>query len=229
MDTRRNGHPLCWISAVEELMFTGLVELRGTVQAVQQQGELWELTVAPDLPLSDLTLGESIAIDGACLTVASIDNSRFTVQLSTETAARTVGGGYQAGDRVHLERSMRLNDRLGGHLVSGHIDTVGQVIHMTPGDSVLQLSIGYDRRFDRWVVEKGSIALNGISLTVNRALAGGCELLLIPYTLSHTNLRLLQTGSRCNLEFDLIAKYVDRQRQIDAAVDTVQGVSSVVS
>jgi len=132
----------------------------------------------------------------------------FTVEASQETTARTILSGYRVGDRINLERALRADSRLGGHFVSGHVDDVGQVNSVVPVGESIEIGMGFDPEFDRLVVEKGSIAVSGISLTVNRVQSGWFSVNIIPYTQKDTTITQFRPGSRVNLEFDLIGKYV---------------------
>lgn len=190
-------------------MFTGIIEDIGRLERLESRGNYKLLTIATRFA-SELTNGESVCCDGACLTVVSFDAQRFTVEASQETAARTILGQYRVGSMINLERSLKINARLGGHLVSGHIDTSGSVAYAKMVGESLEISIKYDRRFDHLVIEKGSIAINGVSLTVNSVSNGSCSVNLIPFTVKETSLGKLQSGSMVNLEFDMIGKYVAR-------------------
>ncbi len=156
-------------------------------------------------------VGDSICCDGACLTIVSISANRFSLQVSAETVARTIVSSYVVGSRINLERALRMGDRLDGHLVSGHVDGVGKVDEVRPiGDSIL-LAVAHDSAFDQFVIEKGSIAVNGVSLTVNRTDSGRLTANLIPHTVSRTTLGSLSRGNQVNLEFDMIGKFVAKQ------------------
>lgn len=196
-------------------MFTGLIEQVGTVTNRTEHDQIVRLHIELPQANEPFACGESIAVDGACLTVSAVEVSSIALQLTQETIARTIAASYATGSRVHLERAMKLSDRLGGHLVSGHIDTVGVVESRTESGEAVALTFTYADTYDRWVVEKGSIAINGVSLTVNTCAQGRCAVMIIPYTGQHTNLAALTVGTPCNIEFDLIAKYIDRQQQID--------------
>lgn len=190
-------------------MFTGIVEDIGTLERLESRGNYRVLTIGARF-CAELTDGESVCCDGACLTVVKFDTKSFVVEASQETAARTILGSYRVGSRINLERSLKVNGRLGGHLVSGHIDTSGTVEYMKPVGESLELMIGYDSRYDALVIEKGSIAINGVSLTVNTVRSGACSVNIIPFTVKETSLGRLQSGGQVNLEFDMIGKYVAR-------------------
>jgi riboflavin synthase len=192
-------------------MFTGLVETVGTVKGLARRGNYFVVTVESALPGNELRKGESIACSGACLTVIDIGKSDFSVEISQETAARVDPGKYRVGCRINLERAMRLGDRLGGHLVAGHIDTIGKVDFLKKIGQSLELAILFDSRFDALVIDKGSIAIDGVSLTVNQCRAGW--LTVIPHTSGVTTLADLKVGDPVNLEFDLVGKYIVKSQQ----------------
>lgn len=190
-------------------MFTGIIEAVGRLERIESRNNYKVLTIAADFA-SELVDGESVSCDGVCLTVVRFDRTSFVVEASQETAARTILQQYRVGARINLERSLKVNARLGGHLVSGHTDDRGSVAQVRAiGDST-ELAVAYDRRFDSLVIEKGSIAINGVSLTVNSVGSGTCSVNIIPFTVKATNLGELHPGNRVNLEFDMIGKYVAR-------------------
>ena len=200
-------------------MFTGIVSGLGRITAVAPLGADAShgnrLTIeAPSGYLDDVQLGDSIALNGACMTVTTLEPaaSRFTIDISAESLAKTAGLGNPG--RVNLEKALRANDRLGGHLVSGHVDGLGEVTHFAPVGESWELRVMTTAEIGRYLAYKGSIAVNGVSLTVNRVLdsAAGCEfsINLIPHTIQNTTLGDLQAGAKVNLEVDLIARYVAR-------------------
>lgn len=198
-------------------MFTGIVAAVGRIKQVSPLGSEADAGVrlavaAGGLDMGDVQLGDSIAIQGACMTVVSFEDDGFTVDVSRESLSKTVG--LDAPGDVNLEKAMRLNDRLGGHLVSGHVDGLGEVVRFAPVGESHELVIRTPRDLGRFFAYKGSIVVNGVSLTVNRVEDGpqGCEVSinLIPHTLEVTTLRHLKAGSPVNLEIDLIARYVER-------------------
>jgi riboflavin synthase len=190
-------------------MFTGIVAAVGRVRAVEQAVEGVRLVIdAGGLPLGDVAIGDSIAVDGVCLTVTQLASDTFAVDVSPETLACTAG--FTPGARVNLEKALRLSDRLGGHLVSGHIDGTGTVVRFDPvGDNRL-LAVRIASELARYVARKGSVTLNGVSLTVNEIEAETFTVNLIPHTLAATNLHALAPGMRVNLEVDLVARYLER-------------------
>ncbi len=195
-------------------MFTGIIQGLGTLFEKRPAGGGMIFGLEADFALTDPEEGESIAVNGACLTARNIKGNRFYVDVSPESLRRTVLGTLQAGSRVNLERALRLSDRLGGHLVSGHVDAQGQVMQRRSAGDFTLFTFSLDASLTRYVVEKGSITINGVSLTVNRVTdsAEGCEfsINLIPHTLQQTTLGTLTVGARVNLEVDLIARYVER-------------------
>lgn len=191
-------------------MFTGLVEGIAEIVGIAPQAEGLRLTVKTSFPASELALGESVAVAGACLTVVAITPPAASFEVSPETLARTTFPLKKVGDRVNLERSLRLGDRLGGHLVTGHIDANGVVRQLRSGPAHLQLHIELPEALSRFVIEKGSIALDGVSLTVNSVQGNSFTVNLIPFTAKETTLAALKVGDRVNLETDIIGKYVAR-------------------
>lgn len=189
-------------------MFTGLIETVGTLRDLRARDNYLVFTIESSLPSRELRIGESIACDGACLTVVGIGDGSFTVEGSQETVARTIAGAYAPGSLINLERALQVGSRLGGHMVSGHVDDTGIVEHLRPVGESLELALHFDPEFDPLVIEKGSIAINGVSLTVNQTRPGRLSVNLIPHTANATTLRDLTPGRRVNLEFDLIGKYV---------------------
>jgi len=190
-------------------MFTGIVEAQGAVSNCTSTGKDVRVSVsARALDLSDVRVGDSIAVSGCCLTVVSLGPESFDVDVSQETLSCTAG--FAAGDAVNLEKSLRLSDRLGGHLVSGHVDGVGEVVQMVRlGESWL-LEVRMPPPLTKYLARKGAITVNGVSLTVNRVEDDRFAVNLIPHTVAVTNLQSLVSGSRVNLEVDLLARYVER-------------------
>lgn len=188
-------------------MFTGLIETTGRVSDLKRRGDYTQITVASGIDSESIQIGESIACDGACLTVIARSAGKFVVEASPETLERTVVGSYKVGSRLNLERAMMVGDRFGGHLVSGHIDTSGIIEKFQKSGESYLLTVKYSQEFDRMVVEKGSIAINGISLTVNQIGRGRLTVNLIPHTVKETCASLFKAGAAVNLEFDLIGKY----------------------
>lgn len=193
-------------------MFTGIIQSIGRIRAYDARGADARIVIAGGgLDLSDVSLGDSIAVNGVCLTAVALTTDSFTVDVSAETLR--VATGFALDAEVNLEKALRLADRLGGHLVSGHVDGVGTVAHFGPLGESHQLDIDVPAEFARYMIRKGSITVNGVSLTVNAVEATRCSLNLIPHTLAMTTLKHLCAGSRVNLEMDMIARYVERMSQ----------------
>jgi len=195
-------------------MFSGIIADVGTIkQATDREGGLRLEIATHKLGLNDVQLGDSIAVNGVCLTVIAHTDDTFTVEVSRETLNCTIGLGEQ-GAAVNLEKALCLADRLGGHLVSGHVDGVGEVLAFTDLGESWKLDIRAPQGLAKFIAIKGSITVNGVSLTINQV--EGCEfsINLIPHTILMTNLKNLRAGSRVNLEIDLIARYVERMMQV---------------
>ena len=191
-------------------MFTGIVEELGTVTAIEDQGDAIRLTLAGDVTLSDAGLGDSIAVNGCCLTVAERTETTWTADVMAETLAKTSLGGLAVGDRVNLERAVTAHTRLGGHIVQGHVDAVGEVLARTPSEHWEVVEIAMPAALGRYLVDKGSITVDGISLTVVEAGDTSFTISLIPETLARTTLGFRAVGDRVNLEADVIAKHVEK-------------------
>ena len=186
-------------------MFTGIVEEIGTINNLVNS----VLTIQAEKVLTDIKLGDSIAVNGTCLTVVNFTESKFSVDLAPETLRRTTFGDLNSGDTVNLERALSANDRFGGHMVQGHVDATGRVISIRDeGDSSI-FRISNPKRLKPYLVEKGFIAIDGISLTIVKALTSSFTLSVIPYTRINTNLRDQRIGGKVNLEVDILAKYVE--------------------
>lgn len=189
-------------------MFTGLIQAVGQLTTLETRGNYRVLTIKPERPFDQISLGESIACDGACLTVIASDGRTFTVEASQETIARTTLKNYRLGQCLNLERALKVGDRLGGHFVSGHVDSVGRVDQIKKTGHSLLLDFNYDPVHSQLVIEKGSIAVNGISLTVNQCSEGFFSVNIIPHSVASTNLSNLKRKDKVNLEFDMLGKYV---------------------
>jgi riboflavin synthase len=191
-------------------MFTGIIEGLGTVQAATPAGRGRRLTIAADFPLTGSRVGDSIAVNGACLTPVSLDADRFTVDVSPETVLRTAFVEVRAGERVNLERALRLSDRLDGHLVSGHIDGVGRIRERRSDGNAIALTVDLPTALARYLIPKGSVAIDGVSLTVNSCGGDRFSVSVIPHTAGLTTVGFKKVGSRVNIETDMIGKYVER-------------------
>lgn len=190
-------------------MFTGIVEAMGRVRSVVHTNEGCRVTVdAGDLDLSDVRRGDSIAVDGCCLTAVDLANGAFVVDVSSETIDCTAA--LRAGAAVNLEKALRYTDRLDGHFVTGHVDGVGRVVAVAPDGESRRLQLEVPETLARYIARKGSVTVNGVSLTVNEVSGQTFGVNLIPHTLGVTNLKELVAGDAVNLEVDLIARYLER-------------------
>jgi len=191
-------------------MFTGIIEETGTIHGIACGPRSAKLTIGGGVIFSDLKLGDSVAVDGVCLTASAIDGGTFTADVMPETLDRSALGALRPGSRVNLERAMAADGRFGGHMVSGHIDGTGRIASQHRDDNAIWLRIEADVRILRYVIEKGSIAIDGISLTVAKLDDTGFSVSIIPHTAQETTLLQKRTGELVNLENDLVAKYVER-------------------
>ncbi len=190
-------------------MFTGIIQATGRVAVVEPRGGDARLELAAGgLDMADVAAGDSIACNGVCLTVVGLRPEGFLVDVSAETLRCTCG--FRLGDMVNLEKAMRLEDRLGGHLVSGHVDDTAQVVAFDPAGECMELVIRAPQELARYIVTKGSVAIDGVSLTVNRVDSADFSINLIPHTLQNTGLQVLRPGSCVNLEVDMLARYAER-------------------
>lgn len=193
-------------------MFTGIVDHCGQITSITRNADC--ATVWIQCQFDGLQLGESIAIDGACLTVTDTKPNAFACEISPETLHLTIARCYEEGQPVNLERALRLNERLGGHLVSGHIDDTVAIESVEKHNEFLQMNLcGVTDDNYHYLVPKGSVAINGVSLTINEVTHDGFTVMLIPHTLERTNLHELRTGHAANMEFDLVAKMIAKQVQ----------------
>ncbi len=191
-------------------MFTGLIEGLGEVLAKRPMAKGTRLVLRAPFDLAETKLGDSMAVNGACLTVVEIKGDSFAVDVSPETLRRTTLGQLKVGEKVNLERALRWGDRLGGHLVSGHVDGVGEVVERKDQGDFIFFKIRIPKSLIRYVIEKGSIAIDGISLTINGLSETEIFLAIIPHTAAVTTIGLRRPGDRVNIEVDLIGKYVER-------------------
>lgn len=198
-------------------MFTGIVLGKGRLINSRPSGGGLAFDLEAQFTLSDPQEGESIAVNGACLTAYNIKGNRFTVDVSPESLSRTTLGGLRAGDVVNMERALRLSDRLGGHMVSGHIDCVGITSGIRQDGNFTILSFSVPPEQDRYIIEKGSITISGVSLTVNSCSTGSFSVTVIPHTMQVTILGMLKSGSKVNIEVDIIGKYVEKLLSADSA------------
>jgi riboflavin synthase len=205
-------------------MFTGLIEDLGTLRELRTSADQARLTVATGLPMAELALGESIAVNGVCLTVTTFGDGFFSADVSPETLNRSTLGHLMRGSRVNLERALRLTDRLGGHLVTGHIDGRARIIERRQDGNAWRLRFQAGPAVAELLVAKGSVAIDGISLTVNEVSGETFALAVIPHTLALTTLQERKVGDEVNVETDLIGKYVARFMQ-NGVPGKAQGVT----
>jgi len=191
-------------------MFTGIIENKGKVLRVESHGQGKRLTLELPENLTDVQPGDSININGACLTVVEKKGQTIGLDLSTETLQKTVLGDLKEGHFVNLERALKLTDRLGGHIVTGHIDGMGVIVEKRKETDFIHLRIRIPKAISRYVVQKGAIAIDGISLTVNECQEEEVQLALIPYTIEKTTLVEKRVGDRVNVEADILGKYVEK-------------------
>ncbi len=191
-------------------MFTGIIEGLGTIEGIRPFRQGRQLTIASEFPLTETNIGDSIAVNGACLTATRITDRRFDVDVSPETLSSTTLGRLNIGERVNLERALKLSDRLDGHLVSGHVDGVGTLISKTPHGNATIITIGVEESLSRYMIKKGSVAVDGTSLTINQCDPGSFSVSIIPHTAKLTTIVLKGGGDQVNIETDIIGKYVER-------------------
>lgn len=191
-------------------MFTGIVEEIGQIKAVQKNVKSVRLTIMADKVLGDVKLGDSIAVNGVCLTVTEFTSASFIADVMPETMKRSNLGSLNIGAGVNLERALKVSDRLGGHIVSGHIDGMGQVIGKKQDDNAIWIHIGAPPEILKYIIQKGSVAIDGISLTVAYVDDKSFKVSIIPHTQDETTLVNLKTGTEVNLENDLTAKYIEK-------------------
>jgi riboflavin synthase len=193
------------------LMFTGIIQSVGRIARLEPRGGDVRLHVdTADLDLSDVQLGDSIAVSGVCLTAVSLETRGFAADVSNETLSLTTLGKHKAGDPVNLEKALRLADRLGGHLVSGHVDGVGKVVSVTPDGRSQRWTFEVPAQLARYIASKGSICIDGTSLTVNEVAGNRFGVNLIPHTVEHTAFHARRAGDAVNIEVDVVARYIER-------------------
>ncbi len=191
-------------------MFTGLIETQGVIVRCDRTAGGLQMLLSSDLPVSELSNGESIAVDGVCLTVTSFSEKGFAVDISPESLDATILGAKKAGARVNLERALRLSDRLAGHIVSGHIDGQATLQSVRRSGEFTRLDFNAPQKLLAPMIVKGSVAIDGISLTINTVDAAGFSVMIIPHTLSNTTLCVRKPGERVNIENDMLGKYVEK-------------------
>lgn len=212
-------------------MFTGIIEAVGTIKAININGQGARLVIAVgNLDMSDVKLGDSIATNGICLTVVAFDQSTFSVDVSNETLKRTGFAHYRAGHQVNLEKAMLASTRFGGHMVSGHVDGVSQVVSITNNGNSIEYWLSLPSDLAHYVAEKGSITVDGISLTVNSLTKDQFRLTIVPHTVDQTIIGHYKVGTQVNIEVDLIARYLERLLTKTSSTDVgVENISSGVT
>lgn len=197
-------------------MFTGIIEGVGSVRTVKKKDDGLEMEIGCDFDLERTNIGDSISVNGVCLTVTSRLGKSFWADVSGETVTVSTLGKLKAGDAVNLERALIVGSRLGGHIVQGHVDGIGQVVDIKEKKSSIQLTIEIPEQLNKYIVEKGSVAIDGVSLTVNRVEKNRFSVTVIPHTKLKTTFSTLRTGDSVNLEVDIIGKYVERLTFLDS-------------
>lgn len=195
-------------------MFTGIIETLGIIQDIQQDGTNLHLSLSSSIT-PELRIDQSLAHNGICLTVVAIQEKTYTVTAIQETIEKTTIGDWKIGDLVNLERAMKLDARLDGHLVQGHVDQIGNCKAVQESDGSWYFTFEYDSKYNNITIEKGSITINGVSLTVVNSKQSEFSVAIIPYTYEHTNFKTFKIGTKINLEFDVIGKYVARLQQFN--------------
>ena len=195
-------------------MFTGIIETLGTIQEVKKDNENFHITIESTIT-SQLKIDQSVAHNGVCLTVIAIKNDNYTVTAIQETVLKTNVGTWKKSDVINLERAMKLGDRLDGHIVQGHVDQIAVCKNIEETNGSWSFTFEYDPKLNNITIEKGSITVNGVSLTVVNSKNNEFNVAIIPYTYQHTNFHNFKTGTQVNLEFDVIGKYVARLNQLN--------------
>lgn len=196
-------------------MFTGIIETLGTITSLQKEGGNIHVTIQSSIT-NELKIDQSVAHNGVCLTVVSIENDNYTVTAIKETIEKTNLGEWNEGDMVNLERAMKLGDRLDGHIVQGHVDQTAICKNIEEANGSWYFTFEYDKSLNNITIEKGSITINGTSLTVVNSKPNEFSVAIIPYTYEHTNFNSFKIGTKVNLEFDVIGKYVKRLHELQA-------------
>ncbi len=194
-------------------MFTGLIEDMGTIASFRRSGTAATLGISTALPIGEIALGDSVAVNGICLTVTNINGTVLTFDVSPETISKSTFASLGAGDKVNLERALRLGDRLGGHMVTGHVDCCGMLARVEKVSGYHILAFTLPAGFSRYLVKKGSVAIDGISLTVNEVTGEGFTVTVIPHSFAKTTLANLTPGVAVNIETDILGKYIERLAQ----------------
>ena len=201
-------------------MFTGIISAIGDIANLEQRGGDVRLTIRTgNLSLTDVQLGDSIACNGACLTAVGLTGEGFIADVSVETLSLTTIGNWQTGSRINLEKAMQANDRFGGHIVSGHVDGLGEVVSLEEDARSWRFRIRAPRELAKYIAHKGSITVDGTSLTINKVEGSEFELNIVPHTMTHTVMGDYKVGTQVNLEVDLVARYLERLLLGDKAAD----------
>ena len=208
-------------------MFTGLIEGIGKIKAIRRLGDDMKVTIAPLFQMTDCRVGESISVNGVCLTVTDFSKGAFSMDVSGETLSRSTLRLLRQGHQVNLERALRLSDRLGGHLVLGHVDGIGEIQKKETQQRSCLLRIGIEEQVSHYIIEKGSIAVDGISLTINRCEGRYFEVNIIPQTGTETTVLKKNVGDLVNIETDLVGKYVEKFISRDRARQEEKVASAV--
>ena len=196
-------------------MFTGIIQAIGQIKDISIKGSNRTFTINSDLA-SHLKIDESVSHNGICMTVEKVHKNHYTITAIQETLEKTNAGSWKPGDKINLERAMKMNDRLDGHIVQGHVDGIATCIDIENKDGSVEFTFTFDESFAPLVIEKGSVCVNGVSLTAFNVGKNNFTVAIIPYTLSHTNLEYLMVGSIVNIEYDILGKYVHRMMELQA-------------
>jgi riboflavin synthase len=199
-------------------MFTGMIESVGKILSKQPYGQGVVLKIDTGLDLSGDAIGQSVAVDGVCLTIIKMKGSVFSANASAETISRSTLGDIRPGAKVNIERALTLSSRLGGHIVLGHVDTVGKILQKDLAAESIRIKVGFERAYAKYVIEKGSIAIDGVSLTINAVYQDAFTVNIIEHTAQSTSLTPKSPGDRVNLEFDILGKYVESLLNKDTGV-----------
>lgn len=197
-------------------MFTGIIEAVGRVKSIEKMDRSARIEVMAEIANNDLKLGDSVAINGVCLTLTSRLGNTFWADAGLETLKVTTLGNLKSGDSVNVERPMQMGGRLGGHLVQGHVDCVGKVLFINKIDSGVEVTVEFPKEFAKYIVKRGSVAINGVSLTAAEVEGNTFKVFLIPHTVEATTFKFAKAGDAVNLEVDIIGKYVEKMTHLDA-------------
>ncbi|MGV8057622.1 MAG: riboflavin synthase [Smithellaceae bacterium] len=200
-------------------MFTGIIQGQGKIKRLTMKGADAVLEIESDIVLTDLAIGDSIAVNGACLTVTANTEKTFRADVSAETLSKTTLKNLKSGDKVNLEKSLRVGGFVGGHFVLGHVDATGRILSKTQKSGSLILAVETDEKLTRYIVEKGSVAIDGISLTVNKLEKGRFYVNIIPHTAANTTLMMKKEADWVNIETDVLGKYVEKLMQTPSEID----------